>query len=322
MFSTPESKALSDRYVAVKVTGGKGITPEVKEFMQRYGVQGYPTLMVMNSKGHRVVNGMGRTVDGMLEALEKGEAKEKEFAELKAKTDAESKTAYKEELFARAAYEDLEPMVAAAMAGEPSVDAYGDHVRVLRGKGDRDGERAAIGEMLEKFPKADDRVEWRIRLINMDGEGATSREEFVAKRAEVLANLESLAEEVDADESLTNDQRAAAHVPLIGMFAQQRNLEEARVHLDWVLENAPKSKYAPGAHMWNVQLLANDGEWKKAHDVLQMLLTDFPEAEETKTIVPRALKFVLGKMEEAGIDPNADGGDGDDGGDEDDDDDL
>src|SRR6185436_7868409 len=95
------------RCVMVRLRGGEDATPEVRDFMRRYGVQGYPALYVMNADGHLVVPGMAYGVDSVLKAITYGESEEKDFAEWKARTDPEEREHFREMLGHRMAWEEL-----------------------------------------------------------------------------------------------------------------------------------------------------------------------------------------------------------------------
>lgn len=59
--------------MAVRLLGGRDMTPETQEFMNRFGVGAYPTLLAMNSRGEVVARDFRRDVPSMLAAMRKAE---------------------------------------------------------------------------------------------------------------------------------------------------------------------------------------------------------------------------------------------------------
>lgn len=53
----------------MRLLGGHDMTPDTQAFMQKYGIGGYPTLLVMNAEGE-VLGRPGRSVAAMLRTLD------------------------------------------------------------------------------------------------------------------------------------------------------------------------------------------------------------------------------------------------------------
>ena len=94
MFSQPGSDEISDKYVAVLLLGGNDMNDEGRAFAEKYGVRGYPTLLALTHDGAVVNRSIGRTRDGILEAMATAQTNNEEFLvekeELEGKKDAES----------------------------------------------------------------------------------------------------------------------------------------------------------------------------------------------------------------------------------------
>ena len=180
--------------MAVRLTGGDDITPEVKAFMSRYGVRGYPTLYVMNADGHVVVSKVGRTVDAMLKALADGEKAETEFAEARKKSDPDGRKAFVALLKTRMAWDDLAAILETDVKAAPSADAYAELARTYGSAGRGADERATLEKAASLYPDAKDRTAWRIRLATMDTDPstATSRDEHAKLSAGAASALDGL----------------------------------------------------------------------------------------------------------------------------------
>ena len=79
MFSTADSKQISDKYVAVRLLGGNDLDDECRDFMQRYGVQGYPTLLAMTPDGAVLGTDFQRDVAGILATMDQAATADQNF---------------------------------------------------------------------------------------------------------------------------------------------------------------------------------------------------------------------------------------------------
>ncbi len=289
VFSKEASKELSDRYVAVRLTGGNDITPEVESFMKRYGVRGYPTLYVMNAEGHVVVPQVGRSVPEMLSALALGEKRETEFAALVAKREGpEERKAYIAALRDRMLWDDLmtalREEVAIAPTAEVEAELASQHARA----GDHAAERAALEAIVAKYKDAPERIKARMRLATMDTDpsGARSREEWVSRNTKAAEALGKLLGDVQAE----NDAAAEIEVRmgLANLLAATGKADDAFAHMDWVLENHPKSKHAPGVLMAKANSAWSKKDWAAAKALLERIVADYPASEEAQA-APRGI---------------------------------
>lgn len=194
MFSQNESGRISDEYVAVKLTGGVDITPEVTDFMSRYGVRGYPTLLVMNADGHVVNNRVGRTTDQIMGAIAQGEANEASFAKIEAAAKAEgadqvATDAYLGALEDRMAWDTLlVHLEAAPRAADRDTKLAGVYAKLGRSE----DELKLLGEMVSAYPDADERPDWRMRLAMSEMDGVKDVESLKAIFPGVIGKLEAL----------------------------------------------------------------------------------------------------------------------------------
>jgi tetratricopeptide (TPR) repeat protein len=280
----------------VRLTGGNDITPEVKEFMSRYGVRGYPTLYVMNAAGHVVVSKVGRTVDAMLAALAEGDAAEVKFAELKAKTDPAGKKEYRDGLKSRMAWDDVATLVEADVKSAPSAESYGELAGIYASCGRAADERATLEKALGLYKDAKDRTAWRIRLATMDYDlgKATSRDEaesFVAGSTKALeALLAKMAEEKDVAGS------AQVHASIGGILQRMGKADDAEKHFDAALAADPKGRAAPTALMGKANCAWSRKDWAGCKAQLEKILAEFPDSDEAKN-APRGVENCNKKME-------------------------
>jgi len=268
--------------VAVRLTGGDDITPEVKEFMSRYGVRGYPTLYVMNAEGHVVVPKVGRTVDAMLKALADGATSETEFAEARKKTDPAGRKAFAGMLKGRMAWDELAAVQEADVKTAPSADAYADLARTYGSAGRATEERATLEKAVSLYPDAKDRSAWRIRLATMDTDPskATSREEYTKLSAAAATALEGLlvkfVEENDAAGT------AAVHASLGSMALAGGKADDAEKHFDAALVADAKGKTAPTALMGKANCAWSRKDYAGCKTQLEKIVAEFPDSDEAK----------------------------------------
>ncbi len=290
-----KSGEISEKFVAVRLTGGDDITPEVKEFMSRYGVRGYPTLYVMNAAGHVVVPKVGRTVDAMLAALAEGGTAETKFAELAAKTDPAGKKEYRDGLKGRMAWDDVASLIEADVKTAPSAEVYGELAGTYAACGRTADERATLEKALKLYKDAKDRTAWRIRLATMDHDlgKATSREEadqFVAASTKALEDLlAKMAKEKDSAGS------AEVNVALGSILQRMGKADDAEKRFDAALAADPKGRAAPASLMGKANCAWSRKDWAGCKAQLEKLLAEFKDSEEAKN-APRGVENCDKKM--------------------------
>lgn len=308
MFSKESSKVLSEKAVAVRLTGGNDITPEVQTFMQQYGVRGYPTMYVMNSRGHVLVKQVGRTLEAMEKAITEGEAAQKAYDEIAAKTDPASREALRKMLADRMAWNDLLPMVAEAHKAAPTAATAQEMAAVLRSTGRKDEEKKFLGEAVAAFPKAKERTAWRLRLATMDHEVmARTREEFVAAAEKSAGALKGLLDAVEKE----GDPAAAAEVRMTyaAALGQAGKSAESEAELDTLLA-AGTAKGVPTATLAQALMgKANAHYRRKEYEqtlvFLNRILAECPDTPEAKQ-APAGVANVTRQIEAAKA--KADGG--------------
>ena len=275
--------------MAVRLTGGDDITPEVKAFMSRYGVRGYPTLYVMNAEGHVVVAQVDRTVDAMLKALADGESAEKDFAEAKKKTDPDGRKALAGMLKSRMAWDDLAAMQEADIKASPSAETYAELAKTYASAGRAADERATLEKAVAQFKDAKDRTAWRIRLATMDNDPskAGSRDEYMDLAGKTAKSLEDLIGKMEAEKDAGG--AATVRAALGGTLLQIGKADDAEKQFDAVLKADPKGTAAPTAMMGKANCAWSRKDWAGCKTMLEKIVAEFPESEEAK-IAPRGIK--------------------------------
>lgn len=266
----------------MRLTGGDDITPEVSDFMSRYGVRGYPTLCVMNADGHVVVSKVNRTVDAMLAALAEGDAAETKFAGLRAKTDPAGKKEYRDALKSRMAWDDAAALVLAEATSAPTAEIYGELAGLYASAGKAADERATLEKALGLFKDAKDRTTWRIRLATMDHDlgKATSREE-AEKRVEASTKaLEALLAKMAEEKDVAGG--AQVHAAIGATLQRMGKADDAEKHFDAALAAEPKGRIAPTALMGKANCAWIRKDWAACRTQLEKILAEFPDSEEAK----------------------------------------
>ena len=268
--------------MAVRLLGGDDITPEVKDFMSRYAVRGYPTLYVMNAEGHVVVSRVDRTVEGMLKALADGDAAEKEFAEAKKKTDPAGRKAYEKLLFQRMVWEELVPMQEADVKATPSGDTYSDLAKTYGAMGRADDERATLEKAVGQIKDAKQRTSWRIRLTLMDNDmsKAKNREEFQKLSEGAIAALEKLAKSVESEKDAAGTCEVESSIGRLLLVSGK--IDDAEKHYDAALAADAKCASAPTAMMGKANCAWGRHDWAACKAQLEKIVAGFPDSDEAK----------------------------------------
>ena len=280
----------------MRLTGGDDITPEVKDFMSRYAVRGYPTLYVMNAAGHVVVSKVNRTVDTMLSALADGEKAEKDFADAAKKTDPEGRKAYREALKGRMAWEDLAALQAEDLKTAPTPEAYAELAGTYAAAGRAADERATLEKAVGLFKDAKDRNAWRIRLATMDTDPgkATSRDENASLSAGATKALETLLAKFGEEKNVAGS--ALVHVSLGTLLQRQNKPDDAEKHFDAALAADAKGTSAPTALMGKANCAFARKDWAGCKTQLDKILAEFPDSAEAK-VAPRGIENCNKRME-------------------------
>jgi hypothetical protein len=268
--------------VAVRLTGGNDITPEVKEFMSRYGVRGYPTLYVMNADGHVVIPEVKRSVDDMLQALAEGDKAEAEFAEAKKKTDGEGRKSFAALLKQRMAWDDLAVIQEADVKASPSAESYAELAKTYASAGRAANERATLEKAVAQFKDAKQRTSWRIRLALMgnDPSKATSREEYQKLSEGAVATLETLAKSIESEKDAAGT--AEVHSAIGGLLLTTGKADDAEKHFDLSLAADPKGPGAPNALMGKANCAFGRKDWTACKAHLEKIVAEFPDSDEAK----------------------------------------
>jgi tetratricopeptide (TPR) repeat protein len=302
VFSRPDAARISDEYVAVRLLGGDDATPEVDAFMQRYDVEGYPTLLAMTADGAVLSRIRTFNQDGplgaqeFLAALAEATKQDAEFQarrkELLAKDDPAAWAEVVKALVDRGEHAAARDVHRRILAKEPTVDNHGMLAFLEEKAGDRAGERATLESMLAKFAGHPERIEWRIRLATMDiGSTAKTEEEAEALIARHLAVLEKLLATVEAEGSVPD--QAEVHMRLANMLAQKGDDQGMAKHLRWIVEKDTTGARAPAARLALAYALYQSEDLPPAIEHLEVLVAkhpDTPEGQQAKDVLPQLKK--------------------------------
>jgi len=321
VFSQPEGKAISDKYLAVRLLGGQDLDDEGKAFMARYGVGGYPTLLAMTADGAVLTKQFQRTADGIVEAMDGAAKSEASFkakeAELAKKKDDASIRELAGLYFERFQLDQAREGLEALTASNPTVEDQLQLLEVLGSMNDMEARKALLGSLVKSRPNHADLVKWRIALATADVPTTfASREEYMAAMEQVKQALTELLGKVEkpADEAVVRVRLAAA-------LNSSRDRESALEHWDWVLENARDSDAAADALMGKAEALfrAAQGDAKKL-EVSQAMLQEIvdkhpssPQASNAKRAIPAVQRAIDKAVADAAPAPDDESGGDDDG---------
>jgi hypothetical protein len=299
IWSKPESAAISDRYVAVRILGGEHATPQAEAFFKRYEVDGFPTMFAMTADGAVVasVSGFGEggktlTAADILKQMEDATAREAAFqrlrADLTAKGDAASLGELGGMLMERHDFDGARAIFLGLASKDPSVLHYGMLAGIYERMGQRVDERRTLETMVARFSDHPERIEWRIRLTTMDlPNEVKSREEMDALVRRHEAALNALLQQIEK-EAVVADQ-AEIHVRLANFAGQRSDAAGVKSHLQWILDHDGKGRRAPGALMALARQAFDAGDNATAVTLLERVVADFPnsgEAREARDVLP------------------------------------
>jgi tetratricopeptide (TPR) repeat protein len=289
VWSKPDSARIQEVAVPVRILGGADLDDAGRVFMERYGVQGFPTLMALTPDG-AVLDGdltHGRlgewiedpagAVTAIVEGLAAAQAREDAFrAEAKAlaeKTDRESLVRLGDLHAERMDPASARTLYEKALAAGPTVDVHLRLAEILAATGDTAGETKVLDEMIAGYPEHADRIEWRIRRATIDlPQGAADDVSLKILLDSYVERYRALAAKI-AEEGKKSDE-AAVRVRLSNLLLQREDPVAARAEVAWVLEHAGDSPYAADAYAM-LAMLAEAPPEAAGH--LKTLLEKFPK---------------------------------------------
>ena len=185
VFSQPSSKAISDKYLAVKLRGGNDLNDEGKAFMSRYGVRGYPTMLAMTADGAVLSRTFDRTAEGIVAGMDSAAEAQQAFvakaAELGKKTDTASVRELAGLYKDRFQFDEAKSRLETLLAKDPAVEDQMAMLDILDSTGDKDARKALLEELVKTRADHKESINWRIALATADIPTAFgSREEFTA----------------------------------------------------------------------------------------------------------------------------------------------
>jgi hypothetical protein len=294
VFSLESSKQISDQHIAVKLLGGDDTTPETRAFMTRYGIRGYPTLLIMNADGVRLDEGkVGRTVDEILAAVDGGKKVEAQLAEA-AKGD---ETEYMALLKKHMDWNTLGAMIEKKAAAAPTAELHEDLHEIYAKTGDMKKADALMETMISTYKDHEKRPGWRVAVAKKPMNGVNSIEEYKAKVPGAIDSLNALIKAADEEKDLKTG--VAARLELGNLLSgSDRHIgrgAEADALFDWIIENHADTNYAPTAQMGKANRCWSKKDFAGCRAALQVILDKWPDSEEAK-IAPRGIENCDKKM--------------------------
>jgi tetratricopeptide (TPR) repeat protein len=247
IWSQPGSAPLGERFVAVRMLGGNDATPEVEAFLERYEVEGFPTLLAMTPDGGVVARlsgfdeaGKPITPGAMVERMDQAAAHEAEFAKFRAEATAKGDARVKEQLagllMQRYELDAAHEVYRQVVQSTPTADAYGMLAGLQAMTGRKAELKKTLETMLAKFPDHPERIEWRISLRTADlPSRATGPEEVKKVIAQHEAAFTQLLREIEP-EGRPGDQ-AEIRYRLADLARQRRDDAGAKPQLQWILDH-------------------------------------------------------------------------------------
>lgn len=298
MFSQAESSQISDKYTAVRLLGGNELDDAGRDFMERYGVPGFPTMLAMTADGAVIGRNLPRSVAGILQAMEVAaqaeasfRAKEKEIGESQLpEALREMAGLYKDRMQwdrARTNYEKL-------TAKDPKVEDQVALLEVYTAQGAKEERNQLLGLLVETRKDDENYIQWRIDLATSDLPAQfKSREEFVAAMKTALEPL--------LDDVKKPADKAVVHSKLADILRRTGNTDEAMTHWDWILENASSSPLVPEVLFAKAYTMINQGYMAKDLEKMRAARAMFKKVidEHPKHAVAGSAARVLPQADDA-----------------------
>lgn len=254
MFSTPESGKISDRWTCVEIAGGDELDDAGREFMERYDVRGYPTLLAVTAGGALIerdlMQGRMRQAEYLYQAMEKADATNAGFLERKAalSDDVASRLELADLHLARQELSAAAELLRTTFEAEPSAELAQRILELHARQGERDAETALLDDVIGRFPEAEEHIGWRMRRATIHIPPPTSEAEQAQNAAQNAESLEGLRATL-AEEKNVEDE-AFVRVSIARLLHAIDRAPESQAHVDWVFENAPSGRSARIAHLF------------------------------------------------------------------------
>lgn len=278
-FSQEGAERLGKDFVAVRMLGGNDINEETRSFMEKYGVQGFPTMFAMNAEGDVLAGKsayLPRDLKGLLGALDQAAKDDKEFWELRGKEDDASRARYARLLRERGksdeAWAILEPL--AAKGRSLVID---EAMALIHGDRGEHGQAVALyREMIDRYKDAEKRPDWMVRVAKSPLDGVP-RQDVMAKLPEVATNFRTFADQAKA----AGDKAAEPlmRVELGDVLGATGDGEGARKEYDLVIAGFGDTVHAPRAQFGRAVVAFRAKDWAGAKKELEELVKRWPESE-------------------------------------------
>jgi tetratricopeptide (TPR) repeat protein len=277
LFADPRAAGLADRCVLVRLRGADDITPEVREFNRRYGVEAYPALYVLSAAGHMIVPSMAYTVDSVSKALDFAATEERDFTDLSKDTSLAARARVRELLERRMAWDDLLPAYVDESERYCSPTSLTRLAEAYRRLSRAAEERTTLAKAIEIFEETQERTRWRIRLatIALDELVGEAFHEGTIERLTPLAK--QFAEEHD------RASEAEVRICLGNAHAELHHCAEAKTEYDAVVDLAPKLPIAPKALLNKSAVYWYEYDYAACKATCQRILSEYPKSPEAKS---------------------------------------
>ncbi len=254
VFAAKGSDVLNSRYVPVRLTGGADLDEPTREFMARYGLGSYPSLLVMNAEGHVVIAQPGDSLLQLQISLMKAEILEEDFDRLREQSES-------------AARQETAKRLRRRMAWEESLATY----RALRtdGAAGADGTAGAAGHRAILY------LEDRIARIAIERPVPVA-DGNIAGSSDAAAHFSRLA----AQAKRRGERGAhAAYRAAAGRAALVAGVEAGAETLASVRKNYADTYAASRLELRAARAALASGDPQKAKTLLTRILDVFPDAD-------------------------------------------
>jgi tetratricopeptide (TPR) repeat protein len=294
VFSKDGSAAISDGFVAVRMLGGTDLDDAGRAFMERYGIEGYPTLLAMTAEGDVLARDLPRELEGILGALAKAKTDNEAFLAkrdvLAKKADLGSLTELADLYLGRENYAVARGLYERIAREKPDGDVLTRLAGILRRLGDKPAERKLLETAVAKHPGDARSAAWRIRLATLEiPTQAQSREEWLAVVEKQAAALSALFEVVRKEGK--PEVEAAVRAELGTWLREKGDAAGSKAHFDWILENAPKSPSAAVAHLKLAEAALGAEDFATVVEHLEILARDHPGTDEGRVARENVERF-------------------------------
>ena len=276
LFADPRAQDLASKCVLVRLRGADDMTPEVRDFNRRYGVEAYPCLYILNADGHLIIPSMAYTVESVTKSLEFAATEEQDFRELDKNPSTAARARAREIREKRMAWDELLPAYvdeSVRYCSPTSLTRLAEAYRRLSRPAE---ERATLAKAIEVFEETQERTRWRIRLATIALDEITGE----AFHEQTIERLTPLAKQFAGE----HDKASEAEVRMcIGIaHAELHHCAEAKAEFDAVVDLAPKLVIAPKALLNRSAVSWYEYDYVACKAACERIIDEYPKSPEVK----------------------------------------